>query len=91
MLASEQQAVPVAKSTRGEPPRAIDKSAASAAGAVTRSTDEPELELILSGDSDASYDSKAAPPSSGSSGANTVRDRLIGSGKHGGIMSEIFE
>uniref|UniRef100_A0AAV1TJA5 Uncharacterized protein n=1 Tax=Peronospora matthiolae TaxID=2874970 RepID=A0AAV1TJA5_9STRA len=64
-VAREQHAVPVATLTRGESPRATDASAASAADAATHNLDEPETELIYSGESNASFESKAAPPAFG--------------------------
>uniref|UniRef100_A0AAV1UFN3 Uncharacterized protein n=1 Tax=Peronospora matthiolae TaxID=2874970 RepID=A0AAV1UFN3_9STRA len=89
-IAIEQQAVPVMNSPRGESPRATVTSAAAAAVAATRNADEPVIKLISSGESDDASASKAAPPTSGSSGADTAKARLTGSGKRGGIVSEIF-
>uniref|UniRef100_A0AAV1TAY7 Uncharacterized protein n=1 Tax=Peronospora matthiolae TaxID=2874970 RepID=A0AAV1TAY7_9STRA len=86
-VAIEQQAVPVVSSPGGEPPRATDASAASAANVVTHNADEPVRELIYSGESDDVSNSKAAPPASGSSGAGTARSRSNGSGERGGIRS----
>uniref|UniRef100_A0AAV1U2M6 Uncharacterized protein n=1 Tax=Peronospora matthiolae TaxID=2874970 RepID=A0AAV1U2M6_9STRA len=90
VVAIQQQAVIVVASTRGELTRAIGTFAASAAGAVTRNVNEPEIELIYSGESDDVYDSKAKPHDSGPSWEDTARSRLTGSGERGGIMSEIF-
>uniref|UniRef100_A0AAV1TVC3 Uncharacterized protein n=1 Tax=Peronospora matthiolae TaxID=2874970 RepID=A0AAV1TVC3_9STRA len=92
-VAIQRQAVPVVNSSRGESPRGTDSSAsfaAGTAGTANHNVDEPETELIYSGESDASSDSKPKPLTSGSSGENTQRGRLIGSGKRGGIVSEIF-
>uniref|UniRef100_A0AAV1UHU9 Uncharacterized protein n=1 Tax=Peronospora matthiolae TaxID=2874970 RepID=A0AAV1UHU9_9STRA len=89
-VSSEQQAVPVATSSRGESPCTTDTSAASAAGNATRNLNDPETELIYSGDPEDASDSKAKPHASGSSGADTARARLTVSGELGAIMSEIF-
>uniref|UniRef100_A0AAV1UHX7 Uncharacterized protein n=1 Tax=Peronospora matthiolae TaxID=2874970 RepID=A0AAV1UHX7_9STRA len=64
-VASEQQAVPVATSPRGESPRAIVTSAAAAAGFTTGNVDDPEIELIHSGESDDAFKSTEAPPAFG--------------------------
>uniref|UniRef100_A0AAV1VI53 Uncharacterized protein n=1 Tax=Peronospora matthiolae TaxID=2874970 RepID=A0AAV1VI53_9STRA len=57
---------------------------------VNSPRDESEIELIYFGESDYPSDSKAAPPASGSPGADPARAGLTGSGKCGAIMSEIF-
>uniref|UniRef100_A0AAV1U540 Uncharacterized protein n=1 Tax=Peronospora matthiolae TaxID=2874970 RepID=A0AAV1U540_9STRA len=89
-VAIRQQVVPLVNSPRGKSPSVIDTSAASAAGTATRNVDEPRIEIIYSGESDNSSGSKATPYASESSGAETARARLTGSGERGGIMPEIL-
>ena len=70
----------VASSPRGNS-RTTDASAATAAGVGIRNTDEPDIELIYSGESDDASDSKPAPSAFGSPQVDTNRDRLARSEK----------
>uniref|UniRef100_A0AAV1TGU8 Uncharacterized protein n=1 Tax=Peronospora matthiolae TaxID=2874970 RepID=A0AAV1TGU8_9STRA len=80
----------VVNSPRGESLRATGTSAASAAGEANRQADESEMELIYAGESDGASESKTTTHASGSSGADTLRARLTGSGKRDGVMLKIF-
>uniref|UniRef100_A0AAV1TAS6 Uncharacterized protein n=1 Tax=Peronospora matthiolae TaxID=2874970 RepID=A0AAV1TAS6_9STRA len=90
-VAIQQQAVPVVNSPRGASPSATDTSTACAAGAANRNPDESEIELINSIESDDASDSKKTTRDSGTTGEDTARGRLTGSGERGGIVSKIFE
>ena len=67
----------VATGPRGNTTRATDTSVATASGVGTLNTDDLDIKLIYSEESDNASDSKASPPAIGSPGADTADPDLL--------------